>query len=278
MPAPKRVLCIMDNAVVGRCSMAAALPVIAACGAQPCPLPSVLYSTHTGGFNGVKVSQIEAFGIGALEHFKNEAINFDAVYTGYLCSNAQFELAEKAFSMWPDAFKIVDPAMADSGKMYSGLPANTPEAMQKLASHANLITPNLTEYSLLTSGYIKNIDCEQNRIQLAVKLAGENRGAVVTSLKDCEGNYYVAGCGPGGKDGFEIKIDHYPQNYPGTGDLFTSAMAGLLMAGKSLQQAVILAADFTSAAVQATMEGGGEVRHGVWFEPLLHVLSGMAKI
>ena len=44
-----RVLTIQDISCVGRCSMTVALPVLAACGVEACPLPTAVLSTHTGG-------------------------------------------------------------------------------------------------------------------------------------------------------------------------------------------------------------------------------------
>ena len=45
-----RVLSVQDISCVGRCSMTVALPVLAACGVEVCPLPTAVLSTHTGGF------------------------------------------------------------------------------------------------------------------------------------------------------------------------------------------------------------------------------------
>ena len=47
---PKKVLCIHDLSGVGRCSLAVILPVLSVMGVQPVALPTVVLSTHTGGF------------------------------------------------------------------------------------------------------------------------------------------------------------------------------------------------------------------------------------
>ena len=47
---PKKVLCIHDLSGVGRCSLAVVLPVLSVMGVQPVALPTVVLSTHTGGF------------------------------------------------------------------------------------------------------------------------------------------------------------------------------------------------------------------------------------
>ena len=46
---PKKILCIHDLSVVGRCSLAVILPVLSVMGFQPVALPTVVLSTHTGG-------------------------------------------------------------------------------------------------------------------------------------------------------------------------------------------------------------------------------------
>ena len=46
---PKKILCIHDLSGMGRCSLAVILPVLSVMGCQPVALPTVVFSTHTGG-------------------------------------------------------------------------------------------------------------------------------------------------------------------------------------------------------------------------------------
>ena len=116
---PKKVLCIHDLSGVGRCSLAVILPVLSVMGVQPVALPTVVLSTHTGGFGTPARLDGCAYGEAALEHYRELGLSFDCIYTGYLGGEEQAALAEKAFDLWPSAYKVVDPVMGDNGKAYS---------------------------------------------------------------------------------------------------------------------------------------------------------------
>ena len=45
---PPALAVIQDLSGIGRCSLSVALPVISACGVQACPLPTAVFSAHTG--------------------------------------------------------------------------------------------------------------------------------------------------------------------------------------------------------------------------------------
>lgn len=271
---PKKVLCLMDLSLAGRASLAVVLPVLAACGVQACPLPAALFSTHTGGFGSV-VRQDEAdFCHNALEHFKREKIDFDAVYVGYLFGEKQFALAEAALAQYPNALHLVDPALGDGGKVYNGLGEENVQRMKALCQKARLITPNVTESALLLDEDPEKalVGAQAMEIRLA-KLAGESCSVLVTSVPNGSG-FEMMGCGPGGRDFFRIPSHHVNQHYPGTGDLMTSALCGLLLSrgDKNLKKAAELAGAFVETAAKATYEGGGNPRNGLWFEPFLPML------
>ena len=86
---------------------------------QPVALPTVVLSTHTGGFGTPARLDGCAYGEAALEHYRELGLSFDCIYTGYLGGEEQAALAEKAFDLWPSAYKVVDPVMGDNGKAYS---------------------------------------------------------------------------------------------------------------------------------------------------------------
>ena len=106
---PKKILCIHDLSGVGRCSLAVILPVLSVMGFQPVALPTVVLSTHTGGLGTPARMDGSAYGMAALEHYQTLGLQFDCIYTGYLGGEAQVALAEKAFALWPAAYKVVDP-------------------------------------------------------------------------------------------------------------------------------------------------------------------------
>ena len=146
---PKKILCIHDLSGVGRCSLAVILPVLSVMGFQPVALPTVVLSTHTGGLGTPARMDGSAYGIAALEHYQTLGLQFDCIYTGYLGGEAQVALAEKAFALWPAAYKVVDPVMGDNGKAYSTVTPALIDRMRGLCRRADLILPNATEAALL---------------------------------------------------------------------------------------------------------------------------------
>ena len=146
---PKKVLCIHDLSGVGRCSLAVILPVLSVMGVQPVALPTVVLSTHTGGFGTPARLDGCDYGMAALEHYRELGLEFDCIYTGYLGGEAQAAIAEKAFDLWPAAKKVVDPVMGDNGKAYSTVTPEFIDRMRTLCQRADLILPNVTEAGLL---------------------------------------------------------------------------------------------------------------------------------
>lgn len=274
MARPKRVLCVMDLSVIGRSSLAVVAPVLAACGVQACPLPTALFSSHMGGFGAPAVQDTTAFAQSALQHYAGQDILFDAVYIGYLRDETQFDLAFAARQQYPDAYHVVDPAIGDNGKLYSSLSPRMAQQMYQLCRGANLITPNYTESALLLGqpAGTQPISPADMRARLAA-LAANGSNVLVTSVPTQQQTMEIAGCGPGGENPYAITAYHVPQSYPGTGDLFTSAVTGLVLRGHSLYSAARHAADFVRAAAIATQSGGGDARFGVWFESQLPILA-----
>ena len=118
MPTP-RVAAIHDMSGFGRCSLTVAIPVLSAMGVQCCPLPTAYLSTHTGGFTGYTFRDLTADIPAIAQHWKNAGIGFDAVYTGYLGSAEQIRYVREIMDalLMPGGVRIVDPAMADNGKL-----------------------------------------------------------------------------------------------------------------------------------------------------------------
>lgn len=268
---PKKVLCIHDLSGFGRCSLSVILPVLSVMGVQPVALPTVLLSTHTGGFGQPARLDGAAYGQAALQHYHQLGISFDLIYTGYLGGEEQAALAQLAFNLWPQAHKVVDPVLGDGGHAYSTVTPAFIQRMRDLCRQADLILPNCTEVSLLLDAPLPEGEITPDTAQaLADKAASLALNAVVTGLP--MGSYI--GCAGGGKDRFVLKKLHLDRNFPGTGDLYGAVLVGSLLQGNALSAAADNAAEFVSLAIQAT-PADQETRCGVWFEPLLPRLCPM---
>lgn len=268
---PKKVLCIHDLSGFGRCSLSVILPVLSVMGVQPVALPTVLLSTHTGGFGQPARLDGAAYGQAALQHYHQLGISFDLIYTGYLGGEEQAALAQLAFSLWPQAHKVVDPVLGDGGHAYSTVTPAFIQRIRDLCRQADLILPNCTEVSLLLDTPLPEGEITPDTAQaLADKAASLAPNAVVTGLP--MGSYI--GCAGGGKDRFVLKKLHLDRNFPGTGDLYGAVLVGSLLQGNALSAAADNAAEFVSLAIQAT-PADQETRCGVWFESLLPRLCPM---
>ncbi|MDL2206711.1 PfkB family carbohydrate kinase [Eubacteriales bacterium OttesenSCG-928-N13] len=251
----KRALVVMDLSSVGRCALSVAVPVLSCMGVQACALPTMLLSAHTGGFGQVAKLDTSAFMRDAMAHWKAQQLTFDAIYIGYLGNAGQIELCAQLMDQSPDAFVLLDPVMADHGKLYAGIEQSRPQALRQLIQRADLIVPNQTEAQLLADG-------ESPEALLALG----TKAALVTGAGDR--NLYLDQAGAS----FEVPFERVPQGYPGTGDLFASVLLGALMCGQPIKEATTLATDFVQRATQFSYDGALPVREGVRFEPLLHLL------
>ena len=92
----KRILTIQDISCLGRCSLTVALPIISAMGVETCIIPTAVLSTHTMFKNFTfkdHQDQIEPI----TDHWVDEKIEFDAIYTGYLGSIEQIDIVAHVF-------------------------------------------------------------------------------------------------------------------------------------------------------------------------------------
>ena len=142
----KRIVTIQDISCVGKCSLTVALPIISAMGIEAAILPTAVLSTHTM-FSGFTVKDLTDQIKPITEHWKNEGITFDAMYTGYLGSFEQIDLMkEMADDFCKDgSLLFVDPAMADNGKLYPAFDEAFAKYMATLCARADIIVPNIPE-------------------------------------------------------------------------------------------------------------------------------------
>ena len=265
----KRVLTIQDISCFGQCSLTVALPIISACGIETVILPSAVLSTHTAGFNNFTVTDLSGDIPKIANHWKDENIKFDCIYTGYLGSLEQIDYVLDIFSSLTreNAFKIVDPAMADNGKLYPAFDIEYANAMKRLCSKADIVIPNITEACFLTDTEYKTEYDEEYIISLLKKLTALGAKKVVLT-----GVGYSAD-----KTGVCVwendTLSYYEHNRNersshGTGDVYASAFVGALMNDKSLFDSAKIAADYTLKCIENTV-GDDSHWYGVKFETAL---------
>ena len=156
MKDPK-VLTIQDLSCYGQCSLTVALPIISACGIETAVIPTAVLSTHTAFKAGWTFRDLTDDIAPISAHWQKEGLKFDCIYTGYLGSPRQVDLILDAVDKHLDhgGCVVVDPAMADGGKLYAGFAPDFPSHMARLCSSADIILPNITEACLMTGKEFK---------------------------------------------------------------------------------------------------------------------------
>jgi len=273
---------IHDISGFGKCSLTVALPIISAAGVETTVLPTAVLSTHTGGFTGFTYRDLTDDITPIAEHWKSLNIKFDAIYTGFLGSFLQLDLVGKFFDMFktPDNLILVDPVMADNGELYKIFSPEFALGMKKLCEKADIIIPNMTEASLMLGiPYNAGPYSEEYINEVLTKLSEITRKyAVITGDYGDDPSklgaaYIDRESGETGRV-FSEKIDG---SFHGTGDVFGSAFTGAVAVGKSVREALQIAADFTSESVRLKIGDGTEARYGVPFESALPLLIDSLK-
>ena len=273
--AYKKILTIQDISCVGQCSLTVALPILSACGLETCILPSAVLSTHTAGFSGFTFRDLTDDMPEIQKHWQKENIKFKAIYTGYLGSIKQVGYVRDILKTMgtDDCVRVVDPAMADNGQLYSIFNQDYVEAMKVLCGEADILVPNITEACFLTDEEYKEAYDESYISTLLAKLAALGAKTVVLTGVSYEP----------GKTGVVVyengKMEYYEhekiaKGCHGTGDIYASAFVGALMNDKSVYEAARIAADYTVKCIINT-QGDSDHWYGAKFETALGDLMAM---
>lgn len=273
----KRILTIQDISCVGQCSLTVALPILSACGVETAILPSAVLSTHTSGFTGYTFRDLTGDMPAISDHWKKEQIQFEAIYTGYLGSREQISYIRKMFKELKTAtgITVVDPAMADNGKLYPGFDDAYVEAMVALCADADYVVPNITEACFLTGMEFKT-QYDRSYIDALLTALTEKgmSNVVLTGVSYAEGRTGVVVYEKGVYSYYEH--EKLPNSCHGTGDIYASALVGAMMRGKTAVQAAKIAADYTVDCIKETAKLDNHW-YGAAFEPVLYKLHDYLK-
>ena len=267
----KKILTIQDISCVGKCSLTVALPIISAMGVETAIIPTAVLSTHTM-FSGFTCKDLTDQIVPIAEHWKKENFHFDAIYTGYLGSFEQISIVSKFFEDFktPDNLIVVDPVMADNGKLYPAFDEAYAKENAKLCGKADLIVPNITEASFMT-GLPYKTEYDRSYILDMLKALAQlgPKYAVLTGVSFRPNQIGIMGMNSETGETFEYYTDKVPVSYHGTGDIFSSTVVGALTRGKSMPEAFSIACDYTRQTIDYTYRTPGTNSYGVDFEVTL---------
>ncbi|MBE5943755.1 MAG: pyridoxamine kinase [Lachnospiraceae bacterium] len=275
----KRIVTVQDISCVGKCSLTVALPIISAMGVETAIIPTAVLSTHTM-FSNFTCKDLTDEIVPITKHWKDEKLGFDAIYTGYLGSFEQIDIIANMFDEFKtdDNVTVVDPVMADNGKLYPAFDEAFAAKMATLCAKADVILPNITEASFMTGMEYKEVYDEAYVKEMLQKLAGLGaKIAVLTGVSFEEGTTGVMGYDKENDEYFYYSHKKHAKSYHGTGDVFASTFVGGLMRGKSWKDALKVAADYTAECIRITMEDENGCWYGVNFETAIPYLLDMCK-
>ncbi len=277
----KRIVTVQDISCVGKCSLTVALPVISAMGVETAIIPTAVLSTHTM-FSNFTFKDLTEEIVPITKHWQQENLGFDAIYTGYLGSAEQIDILTKMFQEFKTDNNVilVDPVMADHGKLYPAFDEAFAKKMATLCSHADIIVPNITEGAFMTGMEYKESYDEAYVKEMLKKLSDLGaKISVLTGVSFKEGTTGVMGYDKENDEFYHYTNKLLDASYHGTGDIFSSTCVGAMMNGFDWKESLRIAADYTAECIRVTMEDENGCWYGVNFETAIpYLLKSIGKV
>ncbi len=270
----KRIVTIQDISCVGKCSLTVALPIISSAGIETAIIPTTILSTHTA-FKGFTFRDLSSDIPLISNHWSKEKLDFSSIYTGYLGNEEQIRLVQEFIKKFktPNNFVLIDPAMADNGKLYVGFDQDFVSKMKELCAMGDIIVPNLTEACLLLGIEYKEYNITEIK-EILKKLSKISKKVVITDIKI--GNK-IGVMSYDGKEYFSYFRKEIKAKYHGSGDVFASSLVGALCNNIDLNNSLKIAVDYTWESIKETYKNN-KTAYGLDFEKkLLYYIQKINK-
>ena len=266
----KRVLLIEDISCYGKCSTIVALPVLSVAGYEVSILPTAIFSAHTGISADIAFLDFAGGMKGILNSWESMNISYDAVLIGYAFGKKQLKILADFLESNRQKFVILDPAMAENGRLYSKLPEDYPVVMKEIIKYCDYLTPNITEaFMLAEKPYHKGPYVRTEIMELLIILYGKYRkNVIITGIETVDNKLMVMAIDDNG-DIYKYKTDKINRNYSGTGDVYAALLLDGLLKGRDFQTSVKEAMELTTRAVMLSTAGNYEK---LYFEGILKEL------
>lgn len=269
----KKIALINDFSGFGRCSIAVELPIISKLKVQCCPLPTSIFSNHTGfpsHFMEDFTPNMEDF----IAEWRKLHLTFSGISTGFLGSADQIRIVSNFITDFrtKDTVVIVDPVMGDYGKPYPTYTEDMCRRMKELVKYADIITPNLTEACILTDTPYKEQMKTSEILELVKKLSdlGPSK-IVITGIP--QKSYICNFCYEEGKEPAFVKTHKVGQSRSGTGDIFAAIISADAVNGIPFNDSVKKASMFIKKCILSSIELDIPLTDGVCFEEVLDKLK-----
>ena len=269
----KKIAVINDFTGFGRCSIAVALPVISMLKVQCCPLPTSIFSNHTG-FKSFFFDDYTEKMPAYIQEWKKLGLQFDGISSGFLGSKEQIQIVTQFFKEFKieQNLIVVDPVMGDYGKTYSTYTPQMCEEMKKLVSYADILTPNVTEACILTDTLYKKKFTMAEYRKMAETLCEKGPSKVVIS-GIVQGEFIANYCYEKGHEPKIVRSHKVGTQRSGTGDIFAAIIAADAVNGVPFEDSVRKASRFIKKCILKSIELDIPITDGVCFEEVLWSLK-----
>lgn len=270
----KKLAVINDISGFGRCSITVSLPIVSYLGIQCCPVPTSIFSNHTGYpqfFFDDYTDRMPEY----INNWKKLGLAFEGIATGFLGSAKQIQIVKefiKDFSK-ENTQIIIDPVMGDYGKLYPTYTEELCQEMKKLVSLADIVTPNLTECCKLTDVSYKDAGWKKKELySMAERLSEQGpEKVVITGIR--QGEFIANYIYERGKESKLIRTHRVGTERSGTGDVFAAVIAADSINGVSFDKSVKKASGFVKKCILKSIELDIPRTDGVCFEEILYQLK-----
>ena len=247
----KRIVLFNDLPGYGKVALAAMVPLFSRMGHFPYQVPTAVVS-NTLDLGKFRIQDMTDYMRDTIKVWDELGFDPDCICTGFVLSEEQVELIgdyirsrktrrSETQNVDNGRLVMVDPIMADGGKLYNGIGMERVAAMRKLVSYSDVMVPNMTEAGFLTGICPGRERASASELRELVdglhKLSGKS--VVITSAQDSETDEHLV-CGYDHKSGqyFRVPFTFLPVRVAGSGDIFSTVMTGKLLNGESLEAAV----------------------------------------
>ena len=266
----KKVLLIEDISCYGKCSTTVAYPILSVAGFEVSLLPTAIFSAHTGISKDIAFLDFAGGMKGILNSWESLDLNYDAVLIGYAFGKKQLEILKDFLEKNKQRLVILDPAMAENGRLYSKLPGDYPMAVKELIKYCDYLTPNITEaFMLAEKPYHKGPYVRTEIMELLIILYGKYRkNVIITGIEAIDNKLMVMAIDDSG-DIYRYETEKINRSYSGTGDVYAAVLLDGLLKGRDFQTSVKEAMELTTRAVMLSAAGSYEK---LYFEGILKEL------
>lgn len=270
----KKIAVINDLSGFGKCSLTAAIPVISAHGIQCCPLTTGVFSNQTG-YESYKSVDFTDYMPGFIHEWQKLGVQFDGILSGFISNSKQGKIISYFIDLFKtdDTLVVIDPVMADNGEIYPCYDDECIREIINLVQKADIITPNLTELSIMCGkSYSDLIKLDGVRLleeieRMSVSL---NRTVVTTGIHISDEIIANAVYHNGEFD--IIKSKKLGGSFSGTGDILASYITAQCVNGTDINSAVQNASDFIEKSIEETINDTSGIYNtadGIHFEKFI---------